>query len=155
MAAVAHTHYGCGGSHSLWLLQDVCVGNQWIEAICSTLLWSKLYNSRRARRFGNVLFNFVMPAFFVVQGLLILCPYALSTFDRLSSMIDNDKGAMLVGIVLRFLGKALTWIGTHFRLLVHERLWAPLASFMEWLFSGPTVCEWLTERLLVRIDHDE
>eukprot|EP00936_MAST-01D_sp_MAST-1D-sp1_P000251 g251.t1 len=78
------------------LIADVCVGNYWMETICSALLWSKLYNSPRWRRIAHLFFNFILPAFFVLQGLAILVPWAVRQHRHITRLVQQDRGLKLL-----------------------------------------------------------
>mmetsp|Transcript_41201 Transcript_41201/g.66964 ORF Transcript_41201/g.66964 Transcript_41201/m.66964 type:complete len:1009 (+) Transcript_41201:74-3100(+) len=77
-------------------VRDVAVGGYWTEGITSALLPSGLYNNTRLRQLGHVIINFLIPAFFILQGLSVLVPWAWGHAVTLSALLGKDIGVHLL-----------------------------------------------------------
>jgi len=89
-------------------VQDVAVGGYWTEGITSALLPSGLYNNRKLRQLAHMIINFLIPAFFILQGFSVLLPWAWGVATKLGVLLHNDRGVHLLRQIVRTAGSFLT-----------------------------------------------
>ncbi|GAB5358818.1 hypothetical protein AAMO2058_000491300 [Amorphochlora amoebiformis] len=123
-------------------VRDVAVGGYWTEGITSALLPSRLYNSRLLRQLGHIAINFLVPAFFILQGFSVLLPWAWGHIQRISALLGEDLGLHAIKsflIAARSVGgRVLTSLSFMLPNLAElfSRLAFPLrmvASFFSWI----------------------
>jgi len=101
-------------------VRDVAVGGYWSEGITSALLPSGLYNSRRLRQLGHVMMNFLIPAFFILQGLSVLVPWAYQHAVRLGALLGKDIGMHLMRKLLGAVGAVIARSAHSFTFLLPD-----------------------------------
>lgn len=87
-------------------VRHVSIGGYWTEGIASALLPSFLYESRRGRQVFHVFKNFMIPVFFILQGLSVLVPWAWMHARTIGALFGRDAGVLVLRKVGGVIGRA-------------------------------------------------
>lgn len=79
----------------------VSVGSYWVETISSGLLYSDIYNSRRARFISFLFFTYVLPVVFALQVLGLVGPWLWRKHLIFMALVRADFSVKLLRFFLR------------------------------------------------------
>mmetsp|Transcript_19929 Transcript_19929/g.29817 ORF Transcript_19929/g.29817 Transcript_19929/m.29817 type:complete len:831 (+) Transcript_19929:94-2586(+) len=126
-------------------IRDVAVGGYWTEGITSALVPSRFYNSIVLRKLGHIVINFLVPAFFILQGFSVLVPWAWAHLHRIGLLLGEDIGVYVLRVALQMASSGLGKVMLTFQNIlpsfanIFSQLAVPLrliASLISWIFRS-------------------
>eukprot|EP00047_Mylnosiga_fluctuans_P006277 m.245998 g.245998 ORF g.245998 m.245998 type:complete len:568 (-) comp14878_c0_seq1:305-2008(-) len=128
-------------------LTTVPIGNSFLEAFCSVMVYCKLYNSRIARRITVTFFTYLLPLLCFIQAIFSLSP---PVFNFLVAIL----GAFRTDLALSFALKS-TWLFRAFVSLLRLDFLIPEGIFESLYLFTSQVYSWFSWLTLPLIEYEQ